>query len=134
MNKYQELQQQNIELKETVRSLQQYHSNINNYRSIKRYEASRRLRTIDWSLNQVIEQRPELGEGFKATPLYCDCKQCAGHNRLLDWPKRSLVKWNNEPGVCPFVVALQLARIAMLRHEPIDPFIVGKLLRIARQL
>lgn len=126
MNKYQELQQQNSQLKETVRSLQQYHSNINNYRSIKRYEASRRLRNIDWSLNQAKE--------FKATPLYCDCKQCAGHNRLLDWPKRSLVKWNNEPGVCPFVVALQLARIAMLRHEPIDPFIVGKLLKIARQL
>jgi len=128
MNKYQELLQQNSQLKETVRSLQEYHADIRFYgqRSIKRYEQSRRLRTIDWSLNAVKE--------FKATPIYCDCRQCGGHNRLLDWPKRSLVKWNGEPGVCPFVVALQLARIAMLRNEDVDPFIVGKLLKIARQL
>lgn len=127
MNKYQELQQQNNKLKETVRSLQRYNPDIDNYRSIKRYEASRRLRTIDWSLNQAKE--------FKATPLYCDCQQCAGHNRLLDWPKRSLVKWGEgEPGACVYRVGIQLARIAHLRNEDIDPFTMDKLLKIARQL
>ena len=84
------------------------------------------MRTIDWSLNRAAD--------FRAIPLYCDCKQCAGLNRMLDWTGRSLVKWDGEPGACVYRVGIQLARIALLRNEDIDPFIMGKLLKIARQL